>query len=56
MIKAKNAVVWFDPDTRQVVVKPLGQGGRYRSWRDPIGAASIEQPCITRSMVVSSMS
>jgi hypothetical protein len=41
MISAKEAVVWIDRDTKQVMVTPFAQGRHLPPghWSDPIGAA-----------------
>jgi hypothetical protein len=45
MIEAKDAVVWVNDDTRELVVWPHGKGipdGPRGYWCDPIGAAYSE--------------
>jgi hypothetical protein len=45
VIKAKDAVVWINTDTKEVMVKPFACGRNFRTgghWIDPIGAAYTE--------------
>jgi hypothetical protein len=62
MIEAKDAVIWVNDDTRQVMVKPHGWGVpedraalRAGHWTDPIGAAYSEWHAMSDNLRVTLM-
>jgi hypothetical protein len=58
MISAKEAVIWVNHETREVMVWPHGGGCphcRRGHWRDPIGAAYSEWKAMTKKQRVGLM-